>query len=135
MSFVLLGDVAIEILYASLRLPRWLSSKKFACQAGDPASIPESGRSPGIGNGNPPQYSCLGNPMEGESCGLQDLAIKQQFFIQQYSFIVSINNWLHKWYCFVCNNIDSSTRRCYSFSEEEHLSTDCKNHANSQPPR
>ena len=87
----------------------------------------------GIGNGNPPQYSCLGNPMEKESCGLQDLAIKQQFFIQQYSFIVS--NWLHKWYCFVCNNIDSSTLRCYCFSEEEHLSTDCKNHANSQPPR
>ena len=133
MSFVLLGDVAIEIRYSSLGLPRWLSSKKFACQAGDPASIPESGRSPGIGNGNPPQYSCLGNPMEKESCGLQDLAIKQQFFIQQYSFIVS--NWLHKWYCFVCNNIDSSTLRCYCFSEEEHLSTDCKNHANSQPPR
>ena len=29
---------------------------------GDPGSIPESGRSPGEGNGNPLQYSCLGNP-------------------------------------------------------------------------
>ena len=29
---------------------------------GDPASIPGSGRSPGGGNGNPLQYSCLGNP-------------------------------------------------------------------------
>ena len=30
----------------------------------DPGSIPESGRSPGGGNGNPLQYSCLGNPMD-----------------------------------------------------------------------
>ena len=32
--------------------------------AGDPGSIPGSGRSPGEGNGNPPQYYCLENPME-----------------------------------------------------------------------
>ena len=31
--------------------------------AGDTASIPESGRSPGEGNGNPTPHSCLGNPM------------------------------------------------------------------------
>ena len=30
-------------------------------------SIPESGRSPGEGNGNPPQYSCLENPMGREA--------------------------------------------------------------------
>ena len=36
-----------------------------AWNAGDPGSIPESGRSPGEGNGNPLQYSCLENPMEG----------------------------------------------------------------------
>ena len=33
--------------------------------AGDVGSIPELGRSPGEGNGNPLQYSCLGNPMDG----------------------------------------------------------------------
>ena len=33
--------------------------------AGDVGSIPGSGRSPGEGNGNPVQYSCLGNPMDG----------------------------------------------------------------------
>ena len=33
--------------------------------AGDPGSIPGSGRSPGEGNGNPLQYSCLENPMDG----------------------------------------------------------------------
>ena len=32
---------------------------------GDLGSIPGSGRSPGEGNGNPLQYSCLENPMDG----------------------------------------------------------------------
>ena len=33
-------------------------------KAGDMGLIPESGRSPGEGNDNPLQYSCLGNPMD-----------------------------------------------------------------------
>ena len=41
--------------------------KESACNARDPGSIPGSGRFPGGGNGNPLQYSCLGNPMEGGS--------------------------------------------------------------------
>ena len=36
--------------------------KESVCSAGDPSSIPGSGRSPGEGNGNPLQYSCLENP-------------------------------------------------------------------------
>ena len=44
--------------------PRWLSGKEFTCQARDPGSIPGSGRSSKEGNGNPLQYSCLGNPMD-----------------------------------------------------------------------
>ena len=39
--------------------------KASACKAGDPGLIPGSGRSPGEGNGNPLQYSCLENPMDG----------------------------------------------------------------------
>ena len=39
-------------------------SKESACNAGDPGSIPGSGRSPGEGNGKPLQYSCLENPMD-----------------------------------------------------------------------
>ena len=39
--------------------------KVSAWNAGDPGLIPGSGRSPGEGNGNPLQYSCLENPMEG----------------------------------------------------------------------
>ena len=47
-----------------LRPLGWLSGKEFACQAGDPHSIPGLGRSPGEGNSNPHQYSCLGDPMD-----------------------------------------------------------------------
>jgi len=36
-----------------------------ACNTGDLGSIPGLGRSPGEGNGNPLQYSCLENPMDG----------------------------------------------------------------------
>ena len=45
----------------------WLSSKESACQARDArgsGSISVARRSPGEGNGNPFQYSCLGNPMD-----------------------------------------------------------------------
>ena len=39
-------------------------NKESACNAGVASSIPVSGRSRGGGNGNPLQYSCLGNPMD-----------------------------------------------------------------------
>jgi len=37
--------------------------KNLPASAGDRGSVPGSGRSPGEGNGNPLQYSCLGNPV------------------------------------------------------------------------
>ena len=40
------------------------SGKASTCNAGDLGSIPGLGRSPGEGNGNPLQYSCLENPMD-----------------------------------------------------------------------
>ena len=39
-------------------------AKESACNAGDLGSIPELGRSPGGGNDNPLQYSCLRNSMD-----------------------------------------------------------------------
>ena len=51
-------------VWVSDRLPRWLSGKESACNAGDTGLIPRWGRSPGEGHGKPLQYSCLGNPME-----------------------------------------------------------------------
>ena len=44
--------------------PGGLDDKESTGNAGDPGSIPGSGRSPGEGNGNPFQYSCPENPME-----------------------------------------------------------------------
>ena len=45
--------------------PGGSDSKASACNVGDPCWIPGSGRSPGEGNGNPLQHSCLENPMDG----------------------------------------------------------------------
>ena len=45
--------------------PGGSDSKESACNAGDLGLIPESGRSPGEGNGNPLHNSCLENPMDG----------------------------------------------------------------------
>ena len=44
--------------------PGGSDSKESSCNAGDPGSVPGSGRSPGEGNGNPLQYPCLENPMD-----------------------------------------------------------------------
>ena len=44
--------------------PGGSNSKESACNVGDPGSIPESGSSPGEGNVNPHQYSCLENSMD-----------------------------------------------------------------------
>ena len=48
-------------------IPRSLGGEESACNAGDTrdaGSVPGFGRSPGEGNGNPLQYSCLENPMD-----------------------------------------------------------------------
>ena len=77
------------------------SNSKESANIGDPGSIPESGRYPGEGNGNPLQYSCLENPMHRGAWwvtvhGLQrvrhDLATKQQF-----ENLRSKNNYLILW--------------------------------------
>ena len=55
----------IFLLSWGLEFPRWLSRPAANAEdAGDTGSTPGSGRFPAGGNGNPLQYSCLGNPME-----------------------------------------------------------------------
>ena len=69
---------SLSLSCLTLELPWWLSNencsengsewlRESACNAGDAGSNPSSGRSPGGGNGNPPQYSCLENPMDREA--------------------------------------------------------------------
>ena len=48
----------------SAGFPGGSDGKGSVHSAGDLGSIPGSGKSPGEGNGNPLQYSCLGNPMD-----------------------------------------------------------------------
>ena len=48
-----------------LSTPGGSDSRESIYNAGDPSLIPGSGRSPGEGNNNPLQYSCLENPMDG----------------------------------------------------------------------
>ena len=55
----------LETLWFLLCFPGGAELKASACNVGDLGSIPGSGRSPGEGNGNPLQYSCLENPMDG----------------------------------------------------------------------
>ena len=82
------GQTMVEVMVTSFQRPyaRWVDSvpltpwqatvdfappntpvahKASAWNAGDPGAIPGSGRSPGERNGNPLQYSCLENPVEG----------------------------------------------------------------------
>ena len=64
-------DIAISFIWRSffqptfpLGFPHGSDGRESACNAGDLGSIPELERSPGEGNGNPLQYSCLENPMD-----------------------------------------------------------------------
>ena len=50
--------------FFTTNFPDGSDCKKPACNTGDLCSIPESGRSPGEGNGNSLQYSCQENPMD-----------------------------------------------------------------------
>ena len=55
--------------------------KNLPTNAGDTRElglIAGSGRSPGVGNGNPLQYSCLGNPMDREAWGATVLRVKKE---------------------------------------------------------
>ena len=55
-------------LLAAEVFPGGSNSKEFACNTGDPGSVLGLRKSPGEGNGNPLQYSCLGNPMDRGAC-------------------------------------------------------------------
>ena len=63
----------------------------------DTGSIPGLGRSPGRGNGNPFQYSCLENPMDRRTMGLQEsdtnLVTKQQQLVHK-TYLKFENNYI-----------------------------------------
>ena len=59
-----MGGLLLDLFYKVLGFPGSSVGEDTACNAGDPGSIPGSGRSSGEGNDNPLQYSCLENPMD-----------------------------------------------------------------------
>ena len=56
--------LVLVIFFKNKGFPGSSVGKESACHAGDPGSIPGSGRSPGEGYGKPLYYSCLENPMD-----------------------------------------------------------------------
>ena len=58
------GAVNLISFILPMSFPNGSNGKESACSAGDPGSVPGLRRSPGEGNGNPLQYSCLENPMD-----------------------------------------------------------------------
>ena len=58
------NKMLILYLKRTTGFPGGSDGKASAWSAGDPGSIPGLGRSPGEGNGNPLQYSCLENSMD-----------------------------------------------------------------------
>ena len=52
-----------------VHFPVGSDGKESACNVGEPGSTPGSGRSPGEGNGNPLQYSCLDNSIDRGAWG------------------------------------------------------------------
>ena len=63
-NFIVFAYSYYRIFYNEYVFPGGSSSKESASNAGDLGSIPGSQRSPGNGNGNPFQYSCLENFMD-----------------------------------------------------------------------
>ena len=83
----------------SQHFPGGSDDKVPAYNAGDPGSIPGSGRSPREVNGNSLQYSCLGKPMDGEvwqatGQGVarvrHDLAINYHHYTEELSILYII---------------------------------------------
>ena len=66
------------VVWQYIGLPRWLSGKESTWNVGDTgntSSVSGLGRSPGEENGNPLQYTCLGNLMSEEPGGLQSMGV------------------------------------------------------------
>ena len=61
--------------------------KESASSAGDPSLIPGLGRSPGKGNSNPLQYSCLGNPVDREAWRVTVHGVIKELEVTKHKFI------------------------------------------------
>ena len=65
LSLLRITSMQLCVTFMVKDFPGGSDSKASAYNVGDPGSVPGLGRSPGEGNGNLLQYSCLENPMDG----------------------------------------------------------------------
>ena len=80
-----------------LGFPGGSEVKASACNAGDLGSIPGSGRCPGEGNGNPLQYSCLENPMDGGAWWATVHGVtKSRIGLSDFTFTFSLYDMINK---------------------------------------
>ena len=91
--------------------PGGSDSKESACNAEDLSSILELGRHPGVGNGNPLQYSCLENPWTEEPGRLQSMGSQSHTWLKQLTLplffpLLAIKDvkWL-LWYHSACGQV------------------------------
>ena len=79
-----------------MHFPGGSDDKESACNAGDLGLIPGSEKSPGEGNGNPLQYSCLENSMDKEPGVLQSMEMQRvglfHFHFHAISFFCLLRN-------------------------------------------
>ena len=80
------------------KFPGGSVSKKFACNTGDMGSIPGSGTSPGGGNGNPLQYSGLGEIHGQEPSGLQSMGLQESDKTERITLSLSVHS--DHYYCY-----------------------------------
>ena len=80
--------IEVQLIYCGF--PCDSDGKESACSAGDPGLITGLGRSPGEGNGNALQYSCLEDPMDGGAwqATVCDVA-KSQTRLSDFTFFLS----------------------------------------------
>ena len=86
-----MGKIGIDIytLLCTNCFPGGSEGKASACNEGDLGSILGSGTSPGEGNGNPSQYSCLGNPMNSAAWWAKVHGVaKSQTRLSDFTFYV-----------------------------------------------
>ena len=76
-----------------LGFPGDSDGKESACNVGDLSLIPGSGRCPGEGNGNPLQYSCMENPMDGGA----RWATKSWIRLSDFTFTFWLEQLRKKW--------------------------------------
>ena len=83
--------------------PGGSEGKKSACNVGDPGSIPGSGGSPGEGNGNPLQYSCLEEPTTEKPGGIQSMPlqiVRHDWATNTHTISLGFWGQARIWFCF-----------------------------------